>query len=99
MKISSEAKVCASSRWLRGPTRPWLVDPLARRLRESLGSERGATLVLVALTFSLIVGFAALATDVGILMAERAKLQAVADASALAGTTHLPCAICDIAFG
>ena len=52
--------------------------------------ERGSTLVLVALATTVLLGMVALAVDVGMLMGERTKLQAVADASALAAAQDLP---------
>ncbi|MFC4903329.1 pilus assembly protein TadG-related protein [Kocuria oceani] len=47
-------------------------------------SERGAVAVLTALTLVVLLGFVALAVDVGLLYAERAELQSGADAAALA---------------
>jgi hypothetical protein len=49
-------------------------------------SERGATLIMVALSLSVLLGFVALSTDVGVGYAERRKMQNAADAGALAGT-------------
>ncbi|MCJ8503650.1 pilus assembly protein TadG-related protein [Kocuria flava] len=46
--------------------------------------ERGAVAVLTALTLVVLLGFVALAVDVGLLYAERAELQSGADAAALA---------------
>jgi hypothetical protein len=47
------------------------------------GNERGAVSVLVALLMVVLLGFAALAIDVGMLYAEKAQLQNGADAAAL----------------
>ena len=46
--------------------------------------ERGAVAVLTALSMVVLLGFVALAVDVGLLYAERAELQSGADAAALA---------------
>lgn len=48
------------------------------------GNERGAVSVLTAILFVVLLGFTALAVDVGLLYAERGQLQNGADASALA---------------
>ncbi len=53
-----------------------------RRLRAD--GERGAVAVLVCVLLVPLVGFAAVAVDVGALYAERARLQVAADAAALA---------------
>jgi Flp pilus assembly protein TadG len=52
----------------------------ARRLR----GERGAAAVLIALVLVPLLGFAAIAVDIGAVYAERARLQTAADAAALA---------------
>ncbi len=57
---------------------------LTRTLRRRLDGERGATAVLFALLLVPILGFAAIAVDVGALYAERARLQVGADAAAIA---------------
>ena len=49
-----------------------------------LASERGATAVIFALLLVPMLGFAAIAVDVGSLYAERARLQVAADAAAIA---------------
>lgn len=54
---------------------------LRRRLRRD---EQGASAVLLALLLVPMLGFAAIAVDVGALYAERARLQVAADAAALA---------------
>lgn len=53
-------------------------------LRRRLAAERGASAVLLALLLVPILGFTAVAVDVGALYAERARLQTAADAAALA---------------
>jgi Flp pilus assembly protein TadG len=57
---------------------------LRRHARRRLTGERGAVAMIVALLLVPIMGFAAIAVDVGALYAERAKLQTAADAAALA---------------
>jgi hypothetical protein len=57
---------------------------LRRRAGRRLTGERGAVAMVVALLLVPIMGFAAIAVDVGSLYAERARLQTAADAAALA---------------
>ncbi|MDQ4036576.1 MAG: Tad domain-containing protein [Chloroflexota bacterium] len=52
-------------------------------------SERGQVLVLFAVGLVVFLGFAALAIDIGRMMAERRHLQTAADAGALAGCQYL----------
>ena len=52
--------------------------------RGRLSDERGATAVVFALLLVPVLGFAAIAVDVGSLYAERARLQVAADAAAIA---------------
>lgn len=52
--------------------------------RGRLSEERGATAVLFALLLVPMLGFAAIAVDIGALYAERARLQVAADAAAIA---------------
>jgi Flp pilus assembly protein TadG len=54
-----------------------------RRLTSSADSERGGIAVIVAILMVVMLGFAALAIDVGKLYAERAQLQNGSDAAAL----------------
>jgi Flp pilus assembly protein TadG len=54
------------------------------RLRRRLGDERGASAVIVALLMVPMLGFTAIAVDIGHVYAERARLQVAADAAALA---------------
>jgi hypothetical protein len=51
--------------------------------------ERGSVAVLVALALAVLLGFAALVVDVGLLWAVRAEAQTAADAAALAGAARL----------
>ena len=64
--------------------------PLATSPRRVLRSQRGSVLVLTALATGVMLGMVALAVDVGMLLQERTKLQAVADAAALAAAQDLP---------
>jgi Flp pilus assembly protein TadG len=57
-----------------------LIDRLRRRAHD----ERGASAVVVSLLLVPMLGFTAIAVDVGALYAERARLQVAADAAALA---------------
>jgi Flp pilus assembly protein TadG len=57
---------------------------LTLSLRRRLDGERGATAVMFALLLVPMLGFAAIAVDVGALYAERARLQVGADAAAIA---------------
>ncbi len=52
-------------------------------------ARRGTAVVVTAVTMAVLVGFAALAIDVGYLYSVRAELQKAADASALAGATQI----------
>jgi Flp pilus assembly protein TadG len=54
------------------------------RLRKRSADERGAAAVTLALLLVPMLGFAAIAVDVGALYAERARLQVAADAAAIA---------------
>jgi len=58
-------------------------------VRSMLKDERGVTAIVVALALLLLIGFAALAIDVGHLCVARAELQNAADAGALAGARFL----------
>jgi len=53
-------------------------------VRRRLDDERGASAVVLALLLVPMLGFAAIAVDVGALYAERARLQVAADAAAIA---------------
>lgn len=58
-----------------------------RQARMTLRNERGATIALVAVTLTAILGMGALAVDVGMLMKARSDAQRTADAAALAGAS------------
>ena len=55
-----------------------------RRLNQLRNDERGAAAVIVALMMVALLGFGAIAVDVGMMYAERAQLQNGADSAALA---------------
>jgi Flp pilus assembly protein TadG len=57
---------------------------LISRLRRRTTDERGATAVVFALVLVPVLGFAAIAVDIGALYAEKARLQVAADAAAIA---------------
>ena len=57
---------------------------LIQRARRRLAGERGTTAVLFALLLVPMLGFTAIAVDIGAVYAERARLQTAADAAALA---------------
>ncbi|WP_166509610.1 pilus assembly protein TadG-related protein [Blastococcus sp. TF02-8] len=57
---------------------------MTSRLRRRLGREDGASAALVAVLLVPLLGFAAIAVDIGALYAERARLQVAADAAAIA---------------
>ncbi len=54
------------------------------------GRERGQTLILGVLFMSVLLGFVAMAVDIGLFYEDRRHLQNSADAAALAGTQELP---------
>ena len=60
------------------------LSSLRRHVRARLSGERGATAVIVALLLVPLMGFAAIAVDIGAVYADRARLQTAADAAALA---------------
>jgi len=60
------------------------VQRLIALLRGRLAEERGASAVMVALLLVPMLGFTAIAVDIGRVYAERARLQVAADAAALA---------------
>ena len=53
-------------------------------------SERGQTLVLFVLALAVLLGFTAMAVDVGLFLHQRRDLQNDSDAAALAGAAYLP---------
>ncbi len=57
---------------------------------KSRGAESGQSLLLTVLVMAVLIGFTAMAIDVGLLLENRRKLQNSADAMALAGVQELP---------
>ena len=51
--------------------------------------ERGQTILLVALSLPLLLGFIGMATDVGALFKDKRTMQTAADAGAIAGALHI----------
>ncbi len=58
-------------------------------VRRILGDENGQTLVFVALSMTLLLGFLGFATDVGTLFYAKRQIQTAADAAAIAGAAEL----------
>jgi putative Flp pilus-assembly TadE/G-like protein len=58
-------------------------------LRDRGGSERGSVAIVVALSLTLLLAFAALVVDVGLNWAARTSAQTAADSAALAGASTL----------
>lgn len=54
---------------------------------KKINGESGQTLIMVALSLTVLLGFSALATDVGSLLHQRRIAQAAADSAAVAGAT------------
>lgn len=54
------------------------------------GEEKGTAAVIVALAFAVLLGFTALAVDMGVLYLEHTRLARAADAAVLAGAQELP---------
>ena len=59
------------------------------KLRRFVSDQRGVSAILIAIMLVMLIGFAALAVDLGYLYATRSELQNVADAAALAATRKL----------
>lgn len=51
---------------------------------KKLGNESGQTLVMVALSMAILLGFAAFATDIGVMLHEKRTAQSAADSAAIA---------------
>ena len=69
------------------------MNNLAARLRHLWTDESGQAMVLVAVAMTMLVGFAALVIDIGQAHYEQSRVQAAADASALAAALEIggPC--------
>ena len=63
-----------------------MLHQIQRLLRE----EKGSVIVVIAIAFTLLLGFVALAVDTGVLYLEHNRLSGVTDAAALAGAQELP---------
>ncbi len=61
-----------------------LTRALGARVRRRLAGERGASAVILSVLLVPLLGFTAIAVDVGALYADKARLQVAADAAALA---------------
>lgn len=61
----------------------------AQHFMSKMRERKGAVAVIVAIVLAMLIGFVALAVDVGYVMVTRNELQNVADASALAGARQL----------
>jgi Flp pilus assembly protein TadG len=61
-----------------------------KKLLKKFREERGQAMVIVALSLVVLLGATALSVDVGMQFNTKAKLQAAADAAALAGAQDLP---------
>jgi Flp pilus assembly protein TadG len=59
-------------------------------MRARLAGERGAVLAIVACCLPFMIGFVAIAVDLGVLRAAQQRSQAAVDAGALAGASDLP---------
>ena len=59
-------------------------------MRSVLSNQRGSAMVLFAIALVCLLGMAALTIDVGFVYSEKAKLQNLVDATALAGARELP---------
>ncbi|MGH8916062.1 MAG: pilus assembly protein TadG-related protein, partial [Acidimicrobiia bacterium] len=63
---------------------------MLKRFRRRRERERGAALIWIAGTLVILLSMAAFATDLGWILLWNARLQAAADAAALAGVVNLP---------
>ncbi len=63
---------------------------MLKRLRRHREEERGAALIWIAGTLVVLLSMAACATDLGWILLWNSRLQAAADAAALAGVVNLP---------
>ena len=59
------------------------------KIFEKVKNQAGATAIIVAITLPMLIGFGALAVDVGYMCVTKNELQNVADAAALAGASFL----------
>lgn len=59
------------------------------KIPDSFRSQRGTTAVMVALCMTVLLGFCALAVDIGVVAYERSRISNAVDAAALAGAQEL----------
>lgn len=59
-------------------------------MKEIISNQKGATMVIVVLCLTVMLGTAALVVDVGLAYTEKSKLKNTADSAALAGALELP---------
>jgi Flp pilus assembly protein TadG len=64
-----------------------VIAAIRRAWKRRVGNQRGAVMVVVALSLVAIMGFAALVVDLGMLFTARSQAQGAADAAALAGAS------------
>jgi hypothetical protein len=64
-------------------------EKVKSKAAHSMGNHRGTILIVVGLSLTFIIGFIALAVDIGHVMVTKNELQNTADAAALAGTRAL----------
>ena len=84
-----QIKLLITKRW-----RPWkhMIYELTQKKSayDDLRQDRGSVVVIVALSLTVLLGFCAIVTDVGLLYAKKVHLQNSVDAAALAGVQELP---------
>ena len=59
-------------------------------MKEHFRNKRGSAIILMAISITVVLGFAALAVDVGLMTYHKGKLQNAVDAAALAGAHEIP---------
>ena len=59
-------------------------------MKREIQNKRGSAIILLAISMTAIIGFAALAADVGLMTYNKSKLQNAVDAAALAGAHEIP---------
>ncbi|HXG42461.1 MAG TPA: Tad domain-containing protein [Dehalococcoidia bacterium] len=66
------------------------LSDIHRRHRRRRQRETGNVIIIAALFMAVLMGFGAMAVDVGVMVWQRRELQNIADAAALAGVQELP---------
>ncbi len=59
-------------------------------LRQLFLSQKGAAVILIAVLLPVIIGFAGIGVDTGMLYLAHSRLQTAVDAAAMAGSLQLP---------